>query len=91
MSDEKQPAEGTEEEVDAHLLKEVGTGLAAAAIFSGTASAGQYPEPTPPGTEAAAAEIALIPKKGDRAAQQAKKVKKTKKATPRSGGRHVPE
>ena len=96
MSDEQRPTE-SDEEVDAHLLKEtVGTGLAAAAVFAGSASAGQYPEPTPPGTEAAAAEVALIPKKGDRTAQQAKpqakKVKKAKKATPGGGGgRHQPQ
>jgi hypothetical protein len=96
MSEEKRPTEGADE-VDAHLLREsVGTGLAAAAIFSGSAAAGQYPEPTPPGTADAAAEIALIPKKGDRTAQQtkpqAKKVKKAKKATPGGGGgRHQPQ
>jgi len=64
MSDGKRPEE--EEDVEAQLLKEtLGAGLAAAAIFAGSSQAGSYPVPTPPGTEDAAAELALIPGRGE--------------------------
>jgi hypothetical protein len=64
MSDGKRPEE--EEDVEAQLLKEtLGAGLAAAAIFAGSSQAGSYPVPSPPGTEDAAAELALIPGRGE--------------------------
>jgi hypothetical protein len=104
MSDEKRPAEEleAEEDVEAQLLKEsLGASLAAAAIFAGTTQAAPYPVPSPPGAGDAAAELALIPKKGEatRAIQQAKarakpqtkaatvkKAKKVKKSVRRTGG-----
>jgi hypothetical protein len=92
------PKQGEEEDVEAHLLKEsLGAGLAAAAIFAGTSQAGSYPVPGPPGTEDAAAELALIPERGEvtRQVQQAKpkakavkaKKAKTKKPEARRVGR----
>ncbi|MEX0673293.1 MAG: hypothetical protein WD981_01130 [Gaiellaceae bacterium] len=86
-----------QEDVEAHLLKEaLAAGTASAAIFAGTGQAGLYPEPTPPGTEAAAAELALIPAKSDRAVQQKKATKKSAKAKKAAkgspaGGRAQPE
>jgi hypothetical protein len=91
-----------EEDVEAQLLKEsLGAGLAAAAIFAGSSQAGSYPVPSPPGTEDAAAELALIPARGEvaRQVQQAKakavKAKKAKAKKPESrrvgrGGRPQP-
>jgi hypothetical protein len=90
------PKRGEGEDVEAHLLKEsLGAGLAAAAIFAGTSQAGSYPVPGPPGTEDAAAELALIPERGQvtRQVQQAKpkavkaKKAKTKKPEARRVGR----
>jgi hypothetical protein len=86
MGDEKRPAEGVEqdEDVEAQLLREsLGAGLAVAAIFAGSTQAASYPVPSPPGTADAAAELALIPKKGEatRAIQGAKpKAQKAQKA-----------
>jgi hypothetical protein len=107
MSDENLPADRVEpeEDVEAQLLKEtLGAGLAAAAIFAGTSQAASYPVPSPPGAADAAAELALIPKKGEatRAIQAkaktrtetatSKKAKKVKKSPVRRtrGGRAQP-
>jgi hypothetical protein len=99
VSEAKRSEEG---DVEAQLLKEsLGAGLAAAAIFAGSSQAGSYPVPSPPGTEDAAAELALIPARGEvaRQVQQAKakavKAKKAKAKKPESrrvgrGGRPQP-
>src|ERR671915_1550633 len=69
-----------DEDVEAQLLKEtLGAGLAAAAIFAGSSQAGSYPVPSPPGTEDAAAELALIPGRGE-LTRQVKHVKPKGKA-----------
>lgn len=101
MSEDRRP----DEDVEAQLLKEsLGAGLAAAAIFAGSTQAASYPVPSPPGASDAAAELALVPKRGEatRAIQQAKpkakvtqkavKAKKAKKAAIRrvGGGRSQP-
>lgn len=95
MSDDKRP----DEDVEAQLLKEsLGAGLAAAAIFAGSSQAGSYPVPSPPGTEDAAAELALIPERGQVPRQvqdakpkpqavKAKKASKVKKPEARRVGR----
>jgi hypothetical protein len=73
MSDDRRPEDA--EDVEAQLLKEsLGAGLAAAAIFAGSTQAASYPVPSPPGASDAAAELALVPKRGEatRAIQQAK-------------------
>ena len=107
MGDDKRSEERLEpgEDVEAQLLKEsLGAGLAAAAIFAGSAQAASYPVPSPPGATDAAAELALVPKRGEptRAIQQAtpkgkatkaklKKAKAAKRATRAgSGGRAQP-
>jgi hypothetical protein len=81
MSDGKRPDE--DKDVEAQLLKEsLGAGLAAAAIFAGSGQAGSYPVPSPPGAEDAAAELALIPGRGEatRKGQQAKPTAESVKA-----------
>ena len=85
MRDERQTDDGLEpdEEVEAQLLKEsLGAGLAAAAIFAGSTQAASYPVPSPPGASDAAAELALVPKRGEatRATQQARPKAKAAKA-----------
>ena len=97
MSDHKRPAPAHEEgeDVEAQVLKEsLGAGLAAAAIFAGSTQAASYPVPTPPGTEDAAAELALIPERGQvvrqvRATPKAKAVKAEKAAKARKAARRV--
>jgi hypothetical protein len=70
-----------EEDVEAQLLKEsLGAGLVAAAIFAGSSQAGSYPVPGPPGAEDAAAELALIPERGQ-IARQVRASGKAKAAT----------
>lgn len=87
MNEEHPPAPAPED-VEAHLLKEaLAAGTASAAIFAGTTQAASYPGPLPPGTEDAAAELALIPADSDRAVQQkatkkSAKAKKVAKPTP---------
>jgi len=100
VSEEQTPTP-EQEDVEAHLLKEaLAAGTASAAIFAGTGQAGLYPEPPLPGTEAVAAELALIPQKADRTVQKATTAKKkaakakaSKKAAKGSpaGGRAQPE
>jgi hypothetical protein len=87
MSDRGRPNEG---EVEAQLLKEgMGIGLAAAAICAGSAQAASYPVPGAPGSADVAAELAMLPKRGEvaRSVQQAKpkaaKAKKSKVRTTR--------
>jgi hypothetical protein len=93
MSDGRRRGE-EEEDVEAQLLKEgLGAGLAAAAIFAGTSQAGSYPVPGPPGTDDAAAELALIPERGQVARKVAAapkaKVAKTKQAAKAKKARRV--
>jgi hypothetical protein len=94
MADERAQ---NDEDVEAQLLKEsLGAGLAAAAVFAGSAQGGSYPVPSPPGTADAAAELALIPERSDvtRKIQQskakaatAKKAVKAKKQSAKRAGR----
>jgi hypothetical protein len=100
MSDGRRRDEA--EDVEGHLLKEgLGAGMAAAAVFAGSSQAGSYPVPGPPGTDDAAAELALVPERGQVArqvraapkakvakAKQAAKAKKAKRVG--RGGRAQP-